>query len=180
MREKIKALFFNDTLRKWHFETILKESGISRERVNHFLKELLKEKLILRVKKKGKMPYYIANRDLPKFRSEKKLYGLNVLEKSGLFENINSCKEIKTAILFGSFARGNWSKSSDIDLFIYGEDKDFNKGLFEAKLKRDIQVFKYKDKRTLKKSLDPAVIPNIAKGFFITESIEPFEVKINA
>lgn len=180
MKEKLKELFFNDTLRRWHFETLLKESRISRERVNHFLKELIKEKIIVRIKKKGKMPYYLANIDSAKFRSEKRLYGLNLLEKSGLFEDINNCKDIKTAILFGSFARGDWSKSSDIDLFIYGEDKDFNKGLFETKLHRDIQVFKYEDKKTLKMNLDPAVIPNIAKGFFITEGIEPFEVKVHA
>jgi len=180
MKEKLKALFFNNTLRRWHFEALLGESGISRERVYHFLKELLKEKFIIRVKKKGKMPYYLANRDSAKFRSGKKLYGLTLLEQSGLFENINSCKDIKTAILFGSFARGDWSKSSDIDLFIYGDDTGFKKGLFETKLHRDIQVFAYNNTNTLKKHLDPTVIPNIAKGFFITESIEPFEVKVHA
>lgn len=180
MKDKIKGLFFNDTLRRWHFEAILRESGLSRERVNHFLKELLKEKLIIRVKKKGKMPYYLANRDSAKFRSEKRLFGLAMLEQSGLFENLNSCKGIKTAILFGSFARGDWSKSSDIDLFIYGEDTKFEKGVFESKLHRDIQVFAYQNTKTLKKELDKTVIPNIAKGFFITGNVEPFEVKIHA
>ncbi|MBU0456726.1 MAG: nucleotidyltransferase domain-containing protein [Nanoarchaeota archaeon] len=179
MKEKLKSLFFNNTLRKWHFETLMQESGISRERVNHFLKELLKEKLIIRIKKKGKMPYYLANRDAAKFRSEKRLYGLTMLEQSGLFGFLNSCKSIKTAILFGSFARGDWSKSSDIDLFIYGDDKEFQRGLYETKLHRDIQIFKYRNKKTLKKNLDPTVIPNIAKGFFITESIEPFEVTVH-
>ncbi|MEK6809175.1 MAG: nucleotidyltransferase domain-containing protein [Nanoarchaeota archaeon] len=178
--KKIKEFFFNETLRRWHFEALLQESGLSRERVNHFLKELLKEKLIMRVKKKGKMPYYLANRDLAKFRSEKRLYGLTMLEQSGLFEKLNSCKGIKTAILFGSFARGDWSKSSDIDLFIYGDDTEFEKGLYEQKLHRDIQIFAYQTTAVLKKELDQTVIPNIAKGFFITESAEPFEVKIHA
>ncbi len=180
MGEKIKELFFNETLRRWHFEAILRESGLSRERVNHFLKELLKEKLILRIKKKGKMPYYLANRDSAKFRSEKRLYGLTMLEQSDLFESLNSCKGIKTAILFGSFARGDWSKSSDIDLFIYGDDTEFEKGLYDAKLHREIQVFAYQNTETLKKDLDPTVISNIAKGFFITGNVEPFEVRIHA
>lgn len=179
MNEKIRELFFNDTLRRWHFEAILRESGLSRERVNHFLKVLRKEKLILRIKKKGKMPYYLANRDSAKFRSEKRLFGLTMLEQSGLFENLNSCKGIKTAILFGSFARGDWSKSSDIDLFIYGDDTKFEKGLYEAKLHREIQLFVYQNTKILTRELDTAVIPNIAKGFFITDSAEPFEVKIH-
>ena len=179
MKEKIKSLFFQHTLRRWHFEAILAESGISRERVNHFLKELLKDKFVIRVKKKGKMPYYLANRESAKFRSEKRLYGLRMLEESELFENLNSCKGIKTAILFGSFARGDWSRSSDIDLFIYGDDTEFEKGLYETRLHRDIQVFAYQNTRMLKKKLDQTVIPNIAKGFFITESAEPFEVRIH-
>ena len=126
------------------------------------------------------MPYYLANRNSKKFRSEKKMYGLMLLEKSGLFEHLNSCKNIKTAILFGSFARGNWSKSSDIDLFIYGDNKEFNQEIYEMKLHREIQIFSYKNTKTLKKNLDPTVIPNIVKGFFITESMEPFEVTIHA
>ena len=137
LKEKIKALFFAETLRRKHFEDIVKESEVSRERINHFLKKLIKEKFILRIKPKGKMPYYIANRDFPKFRSEKRIYGLKLLEQIGLFDHINSLKDIKTAILFGSFSRGDWNKSSDIDLFIYGDVKYFEKGKLETKIKRE-------------------------------------------
>ncbi|MFH0752552.1 MAG: nucleotidyltransferase domain-containing protein [archaeon] len=178
--ERIKELFFNETLKRWHFKDIINISKMSRERVNYFIKKLLKEKYIKRIKPKGKMPYYIADRESLKFRSEKRLYGLALLEQTGLFEHIISIKDIKTAILFGSFARGDWSKSSDIDIFIYGNDKEFNKGKFESETKRDIQLFSYQDKKRLKKELDPNLLPNIAKGFNIKESLEPFEVSINA
>ncbi|HIJ10932.1 TPA: nucleotidyltransferase domain-containing protein [Candidatus Woesearchaeota archaeon] len=177
MKERIKRLFFNSTLRRWHFGTLLQELKISRERLNHFLKELQNEQFVHRIKPEGKMPYYIANRETAKFRVEKRLYGLKLLEK--LFEHLNSCEGITTAILFGSFARGDWSKSSDIDLFIYGDDSQVQKGIFEAQLGREIQLFTYSDPREMKKQLDPAVIPNIAKGFHITESIEPFEVRVH-
>ncbi len=180
MKEKIKALFFNHTLKRWHFKSLLEESGISRERLGYFLAELIKEKFVIRVKKKWKMPYYISNRDSVKFRIEKKLFGLRLLEESGLFEGLHSCKNIKTAILFGSFARGDWSKSSDIDLFIYGDDAEFEKNIYERKLQREIQLFSYSNKSVLKKNLDSKVLSNIVKGFFITESIDPFEVGISA
>lgn len=179
MEEKIKALFFSEALRMWHFEDIINESGASRERVNHFLKDLVKEGVVLRVKQKGKMPYYIANRDNPKFRVEKRLYGLEILQKTGLFEHLNTLSNVKTAILFGSFSRGDWNKSSDIDLFIYGDGSNFRKSEFEIKAKRQIQVFSYKDAKSIKKELGPKVISNIAKGFNITESIAPFEVVMN-
>jgi len=180
MKEIIKAIFFNDTLKRWHFEDIVKETKMSRERANYFSKQLIKEGFIKRIKPRGKMPYYLANRESPKFRTEKRLFGLNLIEKSGLFEHLNSLKNIKTAILFGSFARGDWSKSSDIDIFLYGDDQDFAKGEFESKIKREIQLFSYKDPVIIKKRLDPKLLPNIVKGFNIKESLEPFEVMINA
>jgi len=180
MKEIIKAIFFNDTLKRWHFEAIVKETKMSRERANYFLKQLIKERFIKRVKPKGKMPYYLANRESPKFRTEKRFFGLNLIERSGLFEHLNSLKNVKTAILFGSFARGDWSKSSDIDLFLYGDDRYFAKGEFESKIKREIQLFSYKDPNRIKKILDPKLLLNIVKGFNIKESLEPFEIMINA
>ncbi len=180
MKERIREIFFKDTLRRWHFTKIMQETKMSRERTNHFLKELLKEGTIIRIKPKGKMPYYIAKRQTQKFRGEKQLYGLKMLQESGLFEHIRNCKNIQTAIIFGSFAKGNWNNSSDIDLFIFGDDSEFEKGKFEKKLKREIQICSYKNKAKLKKELDQNLIPNIIKGFHIKTSNEPFEVKINA
>jgi predicted nucleotidyltransferase len=180
MVNTLKALFFYDSLRRWHFEALVKESGFSRERINYFLKQLIKEKLIARVKPRGKMPYHIANRDSSAFRSEKKLYGLSLLEQSGLFGHLCSCQGVKTAILFGSFARGDWGRSSDIDLFVYGDDTEFMKEEFESKLKKEIQLFSYQEPQAIKKQLDPRVIPNIIKGFNIKGSVEPFEVIIHA
>jgi len=46
-------------------------------------------------------------------------------------------------ILFGSFSRGDWNKSSDIDIFIYGTIDNFDKAHFESVLKHDIQLFHY-------------------------------------
>ena len=178
MIEKIKAFFFHEALRKWSFRDLIQESKISRERVNHYLRELIREKFVRRVKLRGKMPYYIANRNSSKFRFEKQLHGLILLEQSGLFEHLNSLKEIKTAILFGSFARGDWGKSSDIDLFIYGDDKNFIKGKFEHKIKREIQLFSYQNLTEIKKELNPKLFLNIVQGFNIKESLEPFEVSL--
>ena len=176
----IKSLFFEDTLKRWHFEGIVKASGMSRERVNHYLKELIKQDFIARIKQKGKMPYYAANRESEKFRDAKRFYGLRMLQESGLFEHINSLPGVKTAILFGSFSRGDFSRSSDIDLFIYGDSKEFDKAEFELKTKREVQLFDYDNTSKMKRELDPKLIPNIFKGFNIKGGLEPFKVDINA
>ena len=179
MKYDLKTLFFNEPLKRWHFEELVKQSKISRERVNHQIRQLTKEKFIAKTKTKGKMPYYTANTDSGKFRQEKRIHGLDLLEKSGLFEHIESIETIDNAILFGSFSRGDWGKSSDIDLFIYGNDNNFKKGEFEKKLKHEIQVFCYSNKANMKKELDPKLIPNIAKGFTIKEKISLFNIIIN-
>ncbi len=176
----MKELFFKESLRRWHFENLRSESGLSRERVAHFLKILVKEGFITRIKLRGKMPFYVANRDNPKFRVEKKLYGLNMLEDAGLLDHLSSLKGIRTAIIFGSFARGDWNKSSDIDIFMFGNTEGFEKGLFEHKLKREIQLFSFERAEEVKKELDPKLLPNIVKGIYVKESLEPFEVVINA
>lgn len=176
--DPLLPLFFEETLRQWHFEDLIRNSKLSRERVHHFLKELQKEKLIQRYKPRGKQPYYLANHLSTKFRFEKRLYGLSLLEQSGLFEHLASNSKIKTAILFGSFSRGDWGKSSDLDLFIYGDDTEFNRGKFEKLLGREIQLFSYSNLEKIKSSLEPKVISNIAKGFYIIEDYSPFQVSI--
>jgi predicted nucleotidyltransferase len=170
---KLKSLFFLHSLRRWHFEDLVKESGMSRERVHFFLKELQNEGFITRVKPRGKMPYYVANVEEAGFRNQKKLHGLSLLQESGLFDHLNLCGGIKTAILFGSFARGDWGTSSDVDLFLYGDDVEFDKERFEEVLGREIQVFS--DGTTL----DPHILPNIVSGFRIVEKESPFEVRIH-
>lgn len=176
----LKSLFFQETLRHWHFDALLQESKVSRERVHFYLKLLLRENFITRVKPRGKRPYYLAKREEPGFRSEKRLYGLMVLNQSGLFEQLSRDPKIKTAILFGSFARGDWSTSSDVDLFVYGQDQNFDQSTVEKKLGRTVQLFSFQDTQTMKEALAPAVIPNIIKGFNIKGTVEPFEVQLHA
>lgn len=176
----LKPLLFKDTLRHWYFKDLVKESKLSRERVHHYLQELLKENFTKRIKPPHKMPYYLAQYENPKFRMEKRLFGLQLLEESGLFEKIIQCEEIKTAILFGSFFRGDWGKSSDIDLFFYGDDAHFDIGRFELQLQRGVQVFSFKDVKEIRKKVSSALLENIAKGFNIKGNFEPFEVKIHA
>lgn len=175
----LKPLFFEQTLRHWHFEAILQASTLSRERVNFYLKELVNKKFIVRIKPKRKMPYYKTHLENPSFRMEKRLFGLNLLRESGLFDHLYTNQKIKTAILFGSFARGDWGKSSDVDLFIYGDDANFEKGKFELLLKRELQLFSFNDPRKMKEELNPALIPNITKGFNIKANLDPFEVIIH-
>ena len=180
MRSKqnhILELFFNSS-RQWHFEELLREAGISRPQLVKWLKHLRKKGIIKRIKKKCKMPYYVQDSQSPSFISLKKLYGYQKIAESGLLEHIITLKDIKVAVLFGSFSRSDWYKDSDIDIFIYGNDRDLNTGKYEVKLKRDIQIHKAGTKEDLKKM--DKLLPYIFSGEFVKGSLQDMGIEIHA
>ena len=176
-KENLKELFFNYSTKHWHFEELIKKSRLSRAQTNEWLKKLIKDKIIKKVKKKGKMPYYLSNYKSTRFNTQKKIYALRKFEKTGLLEHLASLKKSKTVTIFGSFARSDWHNESDIDLFIYGNADDFEQSYYEKILGREIQLFNYKDKKGLKK-LRPEVLSNIVAGIHIKGGIIPFKVII--
>ena len=89
-----------------------------------------------------------------------------------------SLKKVRTVIIFGSFSKGDWYKNSDIDLFIFGDEKDLNLKKYELKLGRDIQTFICKDKKELKK-FNNRLIRNIVRGDFVKGDLSFLEVGIN-
>ena len=174
----ILELFFNMPTKHWHFEEILKKAGISRPKANLWLKKMLKEKIIKRVKVKGKMPYYTGNYDEPNYQYKKKRFAMDKFHKNGLLNYLKSLENVKTVILFGSFSRSDWYKNSDIDIFIYGNPKEVKIGKYEIKLHRDIQIFLGKDKKDLKRMGAP-LLRNIIRGDLIKGGL-PKEVISNA
>ncbi len=177
--ERILELFLNYGTKQWHFEEILKMAKTSRSKAVKWLNKFISRGIIKRVKPKGKMPYYIADFDTPSYKNHKKIYLLNKLNDCGLLNHLMSLSKAKTVIIFGSFSRGDWYWDSDLDIFIYGDDEDFEKTKYEAKLKRDIQIFNAKDKGDLEK-IGEDLIYNIIKGNLIKGDLDFIEVKIHA
>jgi len=173
--EKVLRLFFNSA-KHWHFDELLKESGLSRSRLCFWLKKYEHNGIIKRIKPKGKRPYY-AQIFSASFRNKKKLFALKQLTESGLLNHLSSLDEAKVIIIFGSFIRADWYEHSDIDIFIYGNSNDFEQGRFELKLKRDIQLHTAKDKNDLRR-IDK-MLPYIFSGMFVKGTIEDLGVKIN-
>ena len=175
--EQVLEPFFNSP-KHWHFDELLKKADISRAQLVRWLKKFEKEGMIKRIKPKGKMPYYMHNFNNPSFQNRKKLFGLKKLNESGLFNHLLTLEGAKVVILFGSFSRFDWYGHSDIDIFIYGNDDEFEQGKYELKLDREIQVHNVKNKRDLKR-IDK-MLPYIISGDFIKGSIQDLGVEINA
>jgi predicted nucleotidyltransferase len=168
--ENVLILFFNESSKQWHFSDIIKTSKISKRQASLWLKKFIDEKLIIRIKKKGKMPYFQANFNHPNYQNKKKLYILNQLYNSGLLSHLQSLKSTNTIILFGSIVRSDWNSSSDIDLFIFGDDSDFNQTKFSRKLNKEISLFSYPSINDLKKA-DSSLIKNIVNGYVVKGDI---------
>lgn len=77
-----------------------------------------------------------------------------------LFEKLKEKEKIRNVILFGSFARGNQRKDSDIDIFIDVEKKD--KNYIEEIAKESINEFELKSEKTWRlKGITNPIVPII-------------------
>lgn len=179
MESEILELFFNYPTKYWHFKELKNNVPIADNKLSRWLKKFISEETILKIKEKGKMPYYVANYEFPDYQNKKRIFALNKLYASGLLNHLSSLKNAKTVILFGSFTRWDWYSNSDIDLFVYGSADDLEIGKYELKLNREIQVFICKNRRELRK-FNAGLIKNIVKGDLIKGDIDFLEMTANA
>ncbi|MBI3032166.1 nucleotidyltransferase domain-containing protein [Candidatus Woesearchaeota archaeon] len=177
--KKLLQLFFEEPTREWHFEEILREAEITRSKADRWLKQFIKEGLIKRIKEKRKMPYYMSDYEASAYKNRKKLFALDILYQSGLLNHLSSLKKAETIIIFGSFARSDWYKNSDLDIFIYGNADGLKIADYELKLHHEIQLFICQTKKELIK-LGIGLVKNIIKGNIIKGNIDFVKVNINA
>lgn len=168
-------LFFNYPSKHLHFNEIKKSINISDSKLMKWLFKFLKEKLIIKVKPSGKMPYYISNYESSNYQNTKRIVALQKLHKSGFLNHLLDLNNVKTIIIFGSFANGDWHNFSDIDVFIYGDSSGFELGKYELKLNRDIQLFEVQTKKQIKK-LGSRLMKNILRGNVIKGDLSFLEV----
>jgi hypothetical protein len=175
----VLGLFFNSPTREWHFEEILKEAKIARSRAVLWLEKFVREGLVRRVKERYRMPYYVGNCESPEYQNRKRIFGLGMLQDSGLLNHLASLGKAKSVILFGSFSRWDWHESSDIDVFIYGDPEGLKIASYEFKLHRNIQLFICQENRELN-VLGPGLIKNIISGDLIKGDLNFVKVAANA
>ncbi|MFH0700828.1 MAG: nucleotidyltransferase domain-containing protein [Candidatus Woesearchaeota archaeon] len=167
---QITELFFNEPSRPWHFKDIVRQAKISENRANYWLKILKKEQIILYNKIEGEMPFYTANFAHSNYKMKKKLYALEHFYKIGFLRHLELL-DADTIVIFGSFSRADWHTKSDIDLFIIGSDEKLEKDKYESLLKREIQLFTFKNKKEIQK-VNPYLINNVTNGYFIKGNVQ--------
>ncbi|MBN2422426.1 nucleotidyltransferase domain-containing protein [Candidatus Woesearchaeota archaeon] len=166
----LKVILENSPLKHWRFKELLKETRISRRALNKWLNKYVKKGLLIHVNEKGKFPYFTCGKDNVIYQIRKKQFMLNKLYNCGLISELLKNEKIKIAIIFGSSIRGDWYKDSDIDVFIYGNLGKIEKNKCEKKLKKDIELHVFKDKKEID-NVKTGLIKNIINGYVVKGNI---------
>ena len=140
-RKKIFQLFFFDLTKKYYLRELERMLNIS---VGNIRRELisLEQSGIFKREKMGNQVYYSVNKQSPIFNEFKKIIAKTIGSEALVKNSLKNIKSIKTAFIFGSFAKGEEDSLSDIDLMIIGKpDEDvviskINK--LESRLSREI------------------------------------------
>ena len=140
--KSLLELFIQEPEREFHVREIAKLFGKSPTTISKYLKNLESEKIIISNKKLNHL-LFKANTDSIMFKLSKLNYNVNSLHKSGLIGYLlEEFNQPETIILFGSFAKAENNKNSDIDLLIVAPGKyEPNLEKFEKKLGHKIQLF---------------------------------------
>lgn len=169
-RNKVLSIFFENPSPKgigFQLREISKKVNVAPPSVKRYLDELEKEGLIFQEKHRiHNYPTYLANRDSEYFKLLKKLDTLKTIKESGLLDHINDRCMPDVIILFGSAAKGEDLKESDIDIFLQCKERKIELGKYELQLSRKINLFFSEEFNKLSKELKNNIINGIIlKGY---------------
>ena len=136
-RKKILEVFMSDPAKEIHLREISRLSKVSLNNVSDTLRQFVKDGLFKR-RKVSNMSFFkpnLGNEDLLKLfeylelKRKKEFYNRNksiarLLEKYTANVIELSKRQIQLVVLFGSVARGEWVKGSDIDILTVSSNKD--------------------------------------------------------
>jgi len=136
-RKKILVVFMSDPAKEIHLREISRLSKVSLNNVNDTLRHFVKDGLFKR-REISNMSLFKPNLDSEdllklfeymELKRKKEFYGKNksiarLLEKYTANITELSKRQIQLVVLFGSVARGEWVKGSDIDILAVSSNKD--------------------------------------------------------
>lgn len=139
--DDILELFIEDSYRKFNVREVARLVKTSPTTASKYLNKAAKGGM-LKMEKSRNLVLFAANLESRKFRDMKIYWNVKKIRNSGLIDFIeNELNYPEAIILFGSCAKGENKKDSDIDLFILSESKTPDLSSFEKKLGMKIQTF---------------------------------------
>ena len=136
-REKILLLFFLDVDKRFYLRELERILGISVANIRRELISLQKMGLFVR-EKDGNQVYYSLDKRSPVFDEVKKIVSKTIGVEASLKVGLKEVKGIERAFIFGSFAKGEETSSSDIDVMIIGNVNEDSLIAVISKLEKDL------------------------------------------
>ena len=140
---KTAEIFFLSPTKYHYLMDVSRNVGLAHTSVKKNLDRLIQLGLIIEtVEKRGyrKFPLYKADTNNKLFKTQKMLYNISSILESNIIDYIEEKLMPKSIVLFGSYARGEDTENSDVDLFVECKKEELNIEKFEKKLKRKIEL----------------------------------------
>jgi len=138
-RYKLLKIFLFNPGDSFRLRELSRLSEISPPSVVSYIKEFKEEGLIKSYEKRG-IPYYASDLNSDDLRFYKKIAILFELHESGVVEYLWEKLAPKSIILYGSYAKGEFTENSDVDLFVIGKKKEVDCKKFEEKLGKRLHL----------------------------------------
>jgi len=157
-QDKLHQLFFGCPMRKFGIRELSRITHLNSKTVMKYLRIIVRNGIVVRVKQKNSYPYYEANRLSKKYKLAKSTALLENLASSGIIDFLEQKLKPRAIVLFGSAQKGTYLKTSDIDIFIQAKETKIDVLAYERKLKHEIQLFFEKDMNNLTAGLRNNII----------------------
>jgi predicted nucleotidyltransferase len=149
---KILKFFYENPYEEIYLRQLAKKLNLSSFSVKRYLDILVEEKMVNEIRK-GKARFFRANLNNLAFRHLKIAFTLNKILKSGLIDFLKTkIPLVSSIVIYGSIARGEDTKKSDVDLLIIGEKVKVDLEKFKKKLGREITLLIYRPAEWKKKA----------------------------
>ena len=175
--DKILNLFLTGSYSKFNVREVARLTKLSPSTASKYLNRLVEKDILKKVAERNYI-LYSADTESEQFRDLKIYHNIKRIRLSGVIDFIEKEFNYPEAILlFGSFAKGENRKESDVDLFILSESEQrLELEPFEKKLEAKIQILLYtrRDVEKMKKS-NKELLNNIINGITLSGFFEVFK-----
>jgi predicted nucleotidyltransferase len=176
LKEKLMEFFIEEPEKEFYVRELARILKKSPATISKYLKILRNENILLGKKRYNHL-LFKANTENEKFKQTKINYNLNKLRGSGIVEFLLKEFNPEAIVLFGSFAKGENIKSSDIDLLVITPaKKELNLEKFESRLGHKIQLFILSNKEIIKlKEKNKELLNSFINGIVLEGFVEVFK-----
>ena len=137
---KLTKFFLENPYKEMYLRELAKKLKISPYAIKKYADLLVKENII-KDEKKANLRYFRANINNLFFRHLKIAFNINLIIKSELIDFLKEkLANISSIVLFGSAAKGQDTKKSDLDILVIGKKKYLNLEKIEEKIDKEITL----------------------------------------